>query len=66
MLRVVGYPRGAIGPVGSRCPATVLLDEELAGEPALLCGAGDAGWVFEVGGAALARAASAVVFRIHV
>ena len=54
---LVGYPRGSIGPVGSRHGVKgVLLDQELATEQRLLCGAGEEGWVFAISAAAMVEA----------
>eukprot|EP01043_Picozoa_sp_COSAG02_P037315 COSAG02_NODE_2790_length_8022_cov_52.613783_8_plen_74_part_00 len=54
---MVGYPRGSIGPVGTRHGAKgVLLDQELALEQQLLCGAGEEGWVFCISAATMVEA----------
>jgi prolyl-tRNA editing enzyme YbaK/EbsC (Cys-tRNA(Pro) deacylase) len=45
--------------------ARVLVDEELAGEMNLMCGAGDEGWVFVVSGEVLQNVIGAVVAQVH-
>ncbi len=61
LVNAVGYPRGAIGPVGSRHGARVLLDQELAEESRLLAGAGEEGYVVAVAAEDLCRAVGATV-----
>ena len=52
LVRVVGYPHGAIGPIGARTSAIVLIDRELVDGSTLglkrrvLCGAGAVGMQF--------------------
>ena len=56
LVDMVGYPRGSIGPIGSRNGARgVLLDKELEGEGRLLCGAGEEGWVFGISAAVMRK-----------
>lgn len=54
LVAVVGFPRGGVGPIGTRCPATVLVDEHLVNgiqtnlgqSRRILCGAGAVGVQF--------------------
>ena len=56
---------GIAGPIGSRAKAVVLLDEELAAQPSLHCGAGEQGWCVDISGAVLAAMDGTLVTGIH-
>ena len=68
LVAVVGYPRGAVGPIGARVSATILVDEELMAPGqarTLMCGAGEVGWVLPLLAGELASLPGAVVAAIH-
>ena len=64
LVDIVGYPRGAIGPIGSRHSATVLLDQPLLGQN-IFCGTGQEGWVFDVAATTLQSLPNTVVAHIR-
>jgi prolyl-tRNA editing enzyme YbaK/EbsC (Cys-tRNA(Pro) deacylase) len=61
---LTGYLLPFVPPVALECPATLLVDEVLAGEDVVYTTAGEPGVILKVRGSDLVKATSAVVFRV--
>lgn len=62
-MRVFGYTRGCLGPIGLREPQAtqIIVDDSLQTEDYLLCGAGKADEVYAIDPAELISAVNALV-----
>jgi prolyl-tRNA editing enzyme YbaK/EbsC (Cys-tRNA(Pro) deacylase) len=58
---LTGYLLPFVPPVALECPATVVVDEQLAGEDVVYTAAGEPGLILKVRGSDLVKATSAVV-----
>jgi prolyl-tRNA editing enzyme YbaK/EbsC (Cys-tRNA(Pro) deacylase) len=61
---LTGYLLQFVPPVALECPATLLVDERLAGQDVVYTAAGEPGVILKVRGADLIKATSAVVASI--
>jgi Cys-tRNA(Pro)/Cys-tRNA(Cys) deacylase len=61
---LTGYLLPFVPPVALECPATLVVDEQVAGQDVVYAAAGEPGVILKVRGADLVKATSAVVARI--
>jgi prolyl-tRNA editing enzyme YbaK/EbsC (Cys-tRNA(Pro) deacylase) len=61
---LTGYLLPFVPPVALECPATVVVDEQLAGEDVVYTAAGEPGLILKVRGSDLVKATSAVVSAV--
>jgi prolyl-tRNA editing enzyme YbaK/EbsC (Cys-tRNA(Pro) deacylase) len=61
---LTGYLLPFVPPVALECPATLVVDERVAGQDVVYAAAGEPGVILKVRGADLVKATSAVVARI--
>jgi len=61
---LTGYLLPFVPPVALECPATLLVDERLAGEDVVYTAAGEPGVILKVRGSDLVKATSAVVSQV--
>jgi prolyl-tRNA editing enzyme YbaK/EbsC (Cys-tRNA(Pro) deacylase) len=61
---LTGYLLAFVPPVALECPATLVVDEQVAAQDVVYAAAGEPGVILKVRGADLVKATSAVVARI--